>query len=300
MKRDPAMSNQILFDALFRNNIELPKRFFTTSSGFMRWGKNNTYWAKAVEDGFIYGDYSTGMSEYVFPNKQNMSSNEWQKRKLEIERQRKIEAEKIRRKQIEVSYKAYKKWKELPFADLTHPYIKRKLILAYGIKQDGRNLVVPLYDVDGKLWNLQYIKEDGKKVFLLGGRTKECMFIFGKRPFNEVVLCEGYATGASIYQATGNTVAVAFNVGNLEKVLLALRKNNPNLSIIIGADNDIKENAPTNVGRDEAFRLAGLYKGVEVIVPHMKNNCKCDFNDLAVVEGLDEVRKQFKKEKDYV
>lgn len=300
MKEDLAMNSRILFDALLKSNIEFPKKSFTTSSGFMRWGKNNIYWAKAVDDGFIYGDYSTGVSEHVFPNKQNMTPNEWLKKKAEIEHQRKIEAERIRREQAEVSYNAYQKWKKLPCANNNHPYIKRKNILPYGVKQDGRNLVVPLYDMDGRLWNLQYIKEDGKKVFLRGGRTKECMFIFGKRPLNKVVLCEGYATGASIYQATGNTVAVAFNVGNLEKVLLALRKNNPNLSIIIGADNDIKENAPTNVGRDEAFRLAGLYKGVEVIVPHMKNNCKCDFNDLAVVEGLDEVRKQFKKEKDYV
>ena len=57
---------------------------------------------------------------------------------------------------------------------------------------------------------------------------------------NQVIVCEGYATGASIHEATGQAVAVAFNAGNLQAVAVALRAKYPCLTITIASDDDWK------------------------------------------------------------
>ncbi|MBL0168493.1 MAG: toprim domain-containing protein, partial [Propionivibrio sp.] len=48
-----------------------------------------------------------------------------------------------------------------------------------------------------------------------------------------------FATGASIHEATGYPVAVAFNAGNLEPVAKALRAKFPDLRLIVCADDDV-------------------------------------------------------------
>ena len=48
----------------------------------------------------------------------------------------------------------------------------------------------------------------------------------------ELVICEGFATGASIHEATGHAVAVAFNAGNLQAVAVALRKGRQTLLLL--------------------------------------------------------------------
>ena len=286
-------NNALLYDGLDKYLIERPKKRFTTTAGFMRWGKNNRYWAIETGDGFTFGDYATGLKDSIFPRlENNLSFQEIQQRKEAI-RDAQAKAEQQRQKEQEdKATEALNLWQSLPDADPSHEYLARKKVLSYGLKQLDDKLVIPLNDENGKMWSLQYIYPDGKKQFYTGGRTKGCFYILGKIQ-DEVVLCEGYATGASIYEATGIPVVVAFNAGNLESVLQALRNKNPKLSIIIGADNDYKENVPTNVGRDVAMSISGLYNNIKVIVPRMSENCKCDFNDIAVARGLDEVRKQF-------
>ena len=53
-----------------------------------------------------------------------------------------------------------------------------------------------------------------------------------------MVVREGYATGASIHEATGHAVAVAINAGNLRAAATALHKNICALAIVITADAD--------------------------------------------------------------
>ena len=60
-------------------------------------------------------------------------------------------------------------------------------------------------------------------------------------------VCEGYATGATIHEASGKAVAIAFDEGNLLLVAQSLQKKLPNIQIVIAADNDIKADQP-NVG----------------------------------------------------
>lgn len=134
-----------------------------------------------------------------------------------------------------------------------HPYLVQKSVSAYGIRLLREQLVVPLRDVDGVLQTLQFIGADGRKTFLTGGRKRGCYLPIG-RPDSALCICEGYATGASIYQATRHATAVAFDTSNLKPVAQALRVKFPHLTLVIAADNDIQ--TPNNPGVSAATTAA--------------------------------------------
>ena len=136
-------------------------------------------------------------------------------------------------------------WEKAKPASGSHAYLMRKAVPAYGIRLLRDRLVIPLRDVEGTLHSLQFIGPDGRKTFLTGGRKRGCYFAIG-RPENAVCVCEGYATGATIYQATHHATAVAFDAGNLEPVARALRQKFPRLTLVIAADND--RETPGNPG----------------------------------------------------
>ncbi len=75
-------------------------------------------------------------------------------------------------------------------------------------------MIIPLYDRAGKIWNIQEIYADGYKPFLSGGRVSACFYIMGEVTQQDQIICiaeEGYATAASIHEATGYTTVVTFN-----------------------------------------------------------------------------------------
>jgi putative DNA primase/helicase len=94
-------------------------------------------------------------------------------------------------------------------------------------------LVIPLRD-GNNLHSLQFIDADGQKRFLTDGRVAGSYFAIGD-PKGAAALCiaEGYATGATIFEATNYPVAVAFNAGNLEPVARALRAKIPEMDMIV-------------------------------------------------------------------
>ena len=282
----------LLYTGLAQYHIEQPQRP-KQSGGFMRWGKDNRYWAKDIGEGFIFGDYVSGISESIFPQRPTaLTPEEIRKRRALIEKERQQAKEEQIRLWKDKATEALNIWQHLPAFSGQHSYLNRKQVLSYGLRMEraSNRLVIPMRDTSGKIWSLQYINETGEKRFLSGGRVKGCYLAIG-RPDKEIVICEGYATGASIHQATGKAVAVAFNKGNLESVVKALKNKYPALELIIAADNDIKENAP-NVGVAEANRIALLY-GCKVIIPSLSSGGKCDFNDIAVNEGLEQVKALF-------
>lgn len=184
-------------------------------------------------------------------------------------------------------------------------YSVRKLMQLDGLRQNGQDLIVPV-DIDGRLTSLQFLQDDGFKQFLSGGEIKGGGCWIGEpRDGGTVIVCEGYATGSSIAQATGIPVRVAFNAGNLKAVATQLKKK---YKIIIAADNDeatVINGVPTNVGVIKAREAAESISGACVIVPH--NNLSnaladtpvsdtpvsIDFNDLHVNEGLQAVKAAF-------
>jgi putative DNA primase/helicase len=99
-----------------------------------------------------------------------------------------------------------------------HHYLQRKQIAAHGtrVKCDYL-LLVPMYDEFSVLHNVQLIWPNGKKRYLRGGRVKGCFYrIAGDR--DKICIAEGFATAASIHEATGYTCIVAFDAGNLHLV----------------------------------------------------------------------------------
>jgi phage/plasmid primase-like uncharacterized protein len=138
-----------------------------------------------------------------------------------------------------------------------HPYLVRKQVPAVGLSLYKGALVVPMHDVEGELHSLQFIKEDSSKTFLKAGRVEGCFFGLGE-PGETLYIAEGYATAASIHQATGAGVAVAFNSGNLLAVARALRSKYPDKPMVICADDDA-----INVLRDPPVPNAGLIAAYE-------------------------------------
>ncbi|MBK9986174.1 MAG: toprim domain-containing protein [Betaproteobacteria bacterium] len=106
-----------------------------------------------------------------------------------------------------------------------------------------------------------------------------------------LAVCEGYATAASVHQATGRPTAVAFDAGNLANVAKTLRKLYPAVLVVIAGDDDRATEARTgsNPGRLKAEAAARAVHGLAVFPAPLPENGS-DFNDLHQGEGLDAVR----------
>lgn len=178
------------------------------------------------------------------------------------------------------------------------PYLVRRGVRSYGVRYlPGGALLVPMRNAAGDLCNVQSIAPerpaDGspEKLFLKGGR-KSGLWHWCGDPANApaLLVCEGYATGATLHEATGRPVAVAFDAGNLVHVAKAIRKAHPAALIVLCADNDHETEVKTgrNPGRDKAQEAARAVRGVAVW-PEALPDGASDFNDLAAHAGLDAV-----------
>ena len=174
-------------------------------------------------------------------------------------------------------------------AATAHDYLSRKDVQPHGLKAFADKLLIPLRDTAGKLHSLQTITAEGDKRFHPGGRVKGCYHSIGK-PSGVLVVCEGYATGASIHEATGQAVAVAFNAGNLQAVALALRAKYADLKIIVAADDDHQTDGNPGMAKATAAALA---VGGLVAVPSFpagRPDKATDFNDLHQLSGAKAVK----------
>ena len=153
---------------------------------------------------------------------------------------------------------------------------------------DGR-LLVPVRDRAGEWLSLQRISADGEKRFLPGGRVSGGYYAIGKAR-GTVCIAEGFATAATIHEATGHPVAVAFNCGNLEAVARALREKLPKARLILCADDDARTDG--NPGLTKATEAARAVGGL-LAVPDFgadRPEKATDFNDLAQHRGADAVK----------
>lgn len=174
----------------------------------------------------------------------------------------------------------------------THSYLSAKGVHAHGVRQDGDVLLIPLRGTDGVICSLQTIAPDGSKRFMTGGRVTGCYFCIGK-PDGRLIVCEGFATGASIHECTGQAVAVAFNAGNLEAVARALRAKYPALAITLAADDDHLTAGNPGLTKAKAAALT-VHGAIAVpIFPELRPDKATDFNDLHQMSGADAVRRCF-------
>lgn len=174
------------------------------------------------------------------------------------------------------------------------PYLASKGVSGYGVRYASDLLLVPLCDEGGKLWNVQRIAAAGEKRFLTGGRVSGCFHQIGNVQTSAwLLIAEGYATAATLHQASGYPVAVAFNANNIKHVALALRKRHPDSKLLICADDDRETEAKTgkNPGVVAAVAAANAVGG-HWCKPASLPDGGSDFNDVAAASGLPVVREQ--------
>jgi len=243
----------------------------------------------------VYGDWSEGQI-YRWHSLKDTVITPAQSKKLKSAM---LEAQKIRNEEralekSEATKKCKELWNAVADAPDDHPYLKKKGVKPYGIKlhQSNNNLIIPVLS-SGEISSLQSIKESGKKSFFPNGKVSGGYHLIGDvGPL--VLICEGYATGASLYEATGIPTVVAFNAGNLPKVAKELKKEYPDANFIICADNDKWTSG--NPGRTKAKEAAKVCSGI-VAYPKFKqpdidqHGKLTDWNDYCKLYGLNAVRK---------
>nr|WP_294509294.1 DUF927 domain-containing protein [uncultured Bilophila sp.] len=183
-----------------------------------------------------------------------------------------------------------------------HPYLKRKEVPAFGLRQtEDERLIVPVFNSSGKIQSLQFILPEkltsgSDKFFLKGGKTSSGFFSLPAKSGTKdgpLLIAEGYATGASLHLATGYAVLVAFNAGNLEAVARTARAGYPDREIILCGDNDCEtvkpDGTPWNPGKEAAFRTAQTVGGKLAVCPAHEGKAT-DFNDLHRLRSLGVVR----------
>lgn len=171
-------------------------------------------------------------------------------------------------------------WSSCTGAAPEHPYLARKGIKPNGarVTGDGR-LAVPLYDENGELSTLQYIDADGGKLYHPGGATGGKFNIIGNTDEPGVLyVAEGFATAATIHEATGRPCVVAYSASNIVPVVACLHETYK--EIVIVADHDA-----SGVGQKYAEQASAKY-GARMVMPPVLGDAN-DYaqagNDLAIL-----------------
>ena len=149
---------------------------------------------------------------------------------------------------------------------------------------------------DDSICNLQILWKGGSKSFLKGAQKQGCYGLLGKKSGEDpIVICEGYATGATIHEATGWPVVLAFDAGNMRTICEIWRAKYPKRQLIVAGDDDYQTKG--NPGATKA-QSAALAVGAAVLLPVFAGDATArpegatDFNDLQISEGIDAVRQQ--------
>jgi phage/plasmid primase-like uncharacterized protein len=223
------------------------------------------------------------------------SAADWKRRQEEADRQR--EAEAAERQAIgrgELARLMSRAWQ-----CTSHRYLSAKCIKPHGALQNGHELIIPMQDACGEICDLQriYIEEvlpGGNyiftKKFIFGLEAAGLFHVIGSFPCERLCFAEGFATAASIHEATGLTVVVCFSAGNLQPVARQFREAFPELPFLFAADDD-----PNQKGIKSAKAAARAVGNAEIISPDFgaeRSKKDTDFNDLAARFGLEEVRRQ--------
>jgi len=161
-----------------------------------------------------------------------------------------------------------------------HPYLVAKsldMTGCSGLRVDSKGaLVVPMF-YRGKVLSVQRIMDDGAKWFWPGATTKGAHYTIDRRGAVVTLLCEGLATGLSLFRAVTNSrVIVAFNSGNLEHVAKSVTITGL-CAVCADHDRETAERLGRNPGLDSAMKAAEIL-GAGVAVPVCENGT--DFDDM--------------------
>jgi len=238
-----------------------------------------------------FGNWKADNEPHAFSFDASFTDEEKARFRAQQEAQRKaaIAEQKDRNKQA--AERAAKIWPGLP-QEGTSPYLARKQINHFNARFGKNNSIAIPIGKNGKLTGLQWIDADGSKRFLTG-TEKQGAYCYIEGDATRVILCEGFATGASIRMATGNAVLVCFDAGNLVTVADWYIGKNPSKPVVIAADND--HGKAENKGLQVAHEILQRHPKATAVWPvFADDDPSTDFNDLHVTQSLDAVLSAFK------
>lgn len=153
----------------------------------------------------------------------------------------------------------------------------------FRLKSAAGALIVPMHDAKGTIQGLQFIYAKGHprrvkierdKEFWPSGMAMGGTFglIGPVRRDGLMLIAEGYATAASLHEATGQTVAYAFSANNLIKAGKELAKAYPLLRILFCADDDYIQTCDVKKGGCGKYTLVENPICSHCGKPHNKEN----------------------------
>ena len=156
--------------------------------------------------------------------------------------------------------------------------------------------MIPLYDTEQQIHSLQRISGNGFKCLKKGAQKSGHFFVVGDRPLNAdepILYAEGYATAASIAEATGRSVVMTVDAGNMPKVAEKLNAAYPKARHLFLADNDHSNqiNKGMQKAREAANLVGGFWLTPNLSAEEMEHGLT-DFNDLHVTSSIERVKKQ--------
>lgn len=274
-------------------------------------------------------NFSSGEKAKWIASGHALSKEDLEAQRAEIAQKQLERADQRERRQNEVAGECFAILSQSPAASNEHAYLKTKGVEAFGLHENQNGtLYVPLRNAVGEVRGIQTIDVEGRKRFVPGMEKSGNFHLITGPEQNkaglfsilmptveslpgmerkdlaqgEILLSEGYATGASLNMATGKPVAVAFDAGNLEPVARALREQFPNAAITICADNDHQHTRRTPEGTEIWNKGVALAQeaaqavGGKVVAPIFNEGERArgltDFNDLHQSRGIKEVQKQ--------
>jgi len=217
-----------------------------------------------------------------------LAERERQRTRFDEARRQREHDERLRH--VEAAHRAQAIWIQAAPALEDHPYLRLKGIQPHGVRVDEENrLIVPVM-IGGSIASLQTIGENGEKLFLPGGAVKGGSYTIGDlTDATTILICEGYATGSGLYEATDYPVVMAFTAGNLQLVAQQLCQQYLTAVIVVAGDNDFHADGKPNTGLIAATAAAEASKGL-LAMPEVLDNKQTDWNDVHVRLGLDVVR----------
>lgn len=258
-----------------------------------------------------YGDWRSGEKgrwQRIKPKGGRLSAEDREVMKKRAEEGQRKAADAEARKHRTAARRAAAMWKKLPDKGASL-YLDQKRVIGFGLRYSKKtgSALVPMRRVkDGQINGLQVlypaVQADtgrNKSYWPYGVEKEGAAHIIGQdpEPGDVVLVCEGYATGASLHMATNLPTVVCFDAGNLLPVGKALRDRYPGRQLLFCADDDWKtmvNGQPYNTGRIKAENAATVTGG-QVVLPVFDNNRAdgwTDFNDLHCHDGLEAVRRQ--------
>ena len=175
-----------------------------------------------------------------------------------------------------------------------HPYMEAKGIKPLpGMKISNAQIMIPLQNLEKQFVGMQLIDANGMKKFSFKSQPKEGFAFIGTDPDllphdSKIIVCEGVATGASLYEATGLPVAVVWSCTFAPHGVKALRSHTE-AEIIVCLDND-----KSGAGQTAAQKICEEFDNC---IDRTPQTAGADYNDIKLMQGVAEVRRQVLRER---